>query len=643
MTGTGTRDSSDGMLHRRLRQGVLVALAATLVLAASASAAALPSWSSPTSVSAGLDGVSCPSYGLCVAVAGTTAEVNTAPSSSASSWHAVGTGVASGHDLLSVSCAPGTTSCVAVGDSGAITATASAQNLSTWTPASSSDAHNLTSVSCPSTSFCLAVDASGGAIYSTNGGANWTLEAGIDGSNDLVGVSCASATLCVAVDTSGNILVSTTPSSGGAWSTAYTDGSALSGVSCSASATCVAVNSSGYAVASAPASSTSTWSATRISSHGLTAVSCTTGAFCVAGDSNGDIYESDDPASTSPTWSGATPDGTGLTAVSCVSDGLCAAVDGTNALTGTLPAPTATTGAASAISQTTATLSATVTPNDATITSCSFNYGTTTAYGASVPCSAAPSATGGAQTVTAQLSGLTASTTYDFQIVATSDDGTSSGANASFATTAPLRPSVSVSGTPAVGDKLTCNVGVSVPAGLSVTYKWVRDTTTIAGATAAIYVVALADQSHHLYCNVMISGDGGTAGASSSYLAVPAETLGTINETTAAKTSVAAGDVTTTITCSPQALSQCAISLRLTTLSGHHTVSIGSKTARLAIGASVKETVSLNATGRQLLTKKHHLKATLTVTGTIVGVISGTIKKQSITLTQGHHARRHAA
>jgi hypothetical protein len=372
-------------------------------------------------------------------------------------------------------------------------------------------------------------------------------------------------------------------------------------------------------------------------------VSCTTGAFCVAGDSHGDIYQSDNPASTPPAWSGATPDGTGLTAVSCVSDGLCAAVDGAAALTGTLPAPAVTTGAASAISQTTATLSATVTPNDATITSCTFSYGTSTAYGTSVPCSSAPSATGGAQTVTAQVSGLTASTAYDFEIVATSSDGSSSGANATFTTAAPIRPSVSISGTPAVGDKLTCGVGASVPAGLTLTYKWVRDTTTIAGATAATYIVALADESHHLYCNVMVSGDGGTAGSSSGYVSVPAETLGTIDETTVAKASANSGVVTTTITCSPQALAQCTISLRLTAGPGRHGVSIGSKTERLAIGASLKVMLSLNATGRRLLASKHRVKATLTVSGTIVGVVSGTIREQSITLTEGHHARRHAA
>jgi hypothetical protein len=630
------------MLPRRLRRAAacaiaLIALIALLALAASASAAAAPSWSTPTSVAAsGLDGVSCPSFGLCVAVAGTNADVTTTPSTNAG-WHQVGTGAP--HTLLAVSCVPGTTDCAAVGDTGAIVTTTAPG--SGWATASSSDTHNLTGVSCASTSFCVAVDSSGGAVYGSIGG-GWTSLGTIDSGNDLTGVSCASSALCVAVDTTGNILVSATPSTAGAWTPVDSDGVGLTGVSCSAGATCVAVDSSGYAIASSPASSTSTWSATRVSSHGLTAVSCTTGAFCIAADSHGDIYESDAPASTSPAWSGATPDGTGLTAVSCVSDGLCAAVDGADALTATLPAPTVTTGAASAIAQTTATLSATVAPNDATITSCSFSYGTSSAYGASVPCSSAPSATGGAQTVTAQVSGLTASTTYDFEIVATSSDGTTSGANATFTTAAPLRPSVSVSGTPAVGDKLTCNVGVNVPAGLTVTYKWVRDTTPIAGATAATYVVALADESQHLYCNVMISGDGGTAGASSAYLSVPAETLGTVFETSVAKTSVSGGNVSTTVTCSPQALSQCEIALRLTVTSAHHTTSIGSKSVRIAIGAAVKVTVSLNASGRRLLASRQHMKATLTISGTIVGVVSGTIKKQSVTLAEGHQARRHA-
>jgi hypothetical protein len=184
---------------------------------------------------------------------------------------------------------------------------------------------------------------------------------------------------------------------------------------------------------------------------------------------------------------------------------------------------------------------------------------------------------------------------------------------------------------------LTCNLGVTVPAGLTVTYKWVGNTTTIAGATAATYVVALADETHHLYCNATISGDGGSAGASSGYVAVPAETLGTISETSVGKPSFAGHAVSTTITCSPQAASACTVALHLTTGTKHKTT-IGSTSTRIAAGAKVKVTLSLNAAGRRMLAAHHKLKTTLTVTGTIVGVISGTIKTQTVTFTTLRHA-----
>src|ERR1019366_7593484 len=57
----------------------------------------------------------------------------------------------------------------------------------------------------------------------------------------------------------------------------------------------------------------------------------------------------------------------------------------------TLPnAPTVETKPASATTQTTATLNATVNPNGGNVTTCEFEYGTTTAYGSTVPCAALP-------------------------------------------------------------------------------------------------------------------------------------------------------------------------------------------------------------------------------------------------------------
>jgi hypothetical protein len=127
---------------------------------------------------------------------------------------------------------------------------------------------------------------------------------------------------------------------------------------------------------------------------------------------------------------------------------------------------------------------------------------------------------------------------------------------------------------------------------------------------------------------------------------VPAETLGNVFETTVGKPTIAGGTVTTKITCSPQAFKQCTIKLTLTTsvatAKGHHAVTIGSKTESLAIGASVSMSVSLNSSGKRLLAEHHHLKAKLTASGTIVGVIGGTIKKAAVTLKASANTHRDA-
>src|SRR5439155_26712220 len=53
-------------------------------------------------------------------------------------------------------------------------------------------------------------------------------------------------------------------------------------------------------------------------------------------------------------------------------------------------APTVLTAAASSITQPAATLNAPVNPNEGAVGECKFEYGTTTSYGSSAPCSALP-------------------------------------------------------------------------------------------------------------------------------------------------------------------------------------------------------------------------------------------------------------
>jgi hypothetical protein len=634
---------------------VLAFMLALLALAAGAASAAAPlSWTAPVSSAVTAPtSVSCPAFGLCVAVGSESASIDSTPGTGGS-WSAVGTG--STHALASVSC-PSTALCVAVGGAGDVVVSGNPTGGS-WgalNPATGSDTENLASVSCPSTTFCLAVDKDGGAIYSTVAGlATWTSMT-IDSGVALNGVSCPTSSFCAAVDANGNILTSSTPTSAASWHIVWRDYYTLVAISCAANGTCVAIDNGGHAIASPNASAAEpSWTVTAIdgvSSPTPTSVSCTPEAFCLVGDSQGYALESDNPAASQPTWSSAQPDAGGdLSGVSCTDAGLCAAVDQAgHALTATLPAPIVATAAAGAIAQTTATLNATVNPDDTVLTSCYFNYGTTTAYGSTAPCASLPSPTGGAQTVTAQISGLTASTAYYFQVVAGSAAGSATGAGASLTTLAPLRPGPSLSGTAALGDTLTCQIAVAVPAGLTVTYAWIRDATVIRGATSATYLVTSADETHHLYCMATISGDGGSVTGSSGYLAVPSETIGMLTETSVSKALVAAHSVSTTVVCSPEAVPRCTIKMLLTATERaadgrDKVVTVGSKTAEIADGATAKVTVGLNAEGRGLLAHKHQLRTALSVSGNVVGVISGKLLTNTVTFTTktSNAARRSA-
>jgi hypothetical protein len=104
-------------------------------------------------------------------------------------------------------------------------------------------------------------------------------------------------------------------------------------------------------------------------------------------------------------------------------------------------APGVTTERASSITENTATLNATVDPNEANVTECKFEYGTTPAYGTSVSCSSLPGSGENEVGVSAAIAGLSESTTYHYRVVATNEVGTSYGTDRRF-TTLPDLPSV---------------------------------------------------------------------------------------------------------------------------------------------------------------------------------------------------------
>ncbi|MGH9121539.1 MAG: hypothetical protein ACRDYC_06285, partial [Acidimicrobiales bacterium] len=72
---------------------------------------------------------------------------------------------------------------------------------------SGTNASGLTSVSCPTTTFCRAVDTRG-RVFGYDG-SSWSAGSTIDAGHVLTSVSCPTTTYCVAVDRDGRALVST--------------------------------------------------------------------------------------------------------------------------------------------------------------------------------------------------------------------------------------------------------------------------------------------------------------------------------------------------------------------------------------------------------------------------------------------------
>ena len=90
-------------------------------------------------------------------------------------------------------------------------------------------------------------------------------------------------------------------------------------------------------------------------------------------------------------------------------------------------APTVAGEPASAVTQTTATLNATVNPNGGEVSDCKLEYGTSSSYGSSAPCTPQPGSGTTPVPVSAAITTLTPNTTYHFRVTATNATGTTTG------------------------------------------------------------------------------------------------------------------------------------------------------------------------------------------------------------------------
>jgi len=187
-----------------------------------------------------------------------------------------------------------------------------------WSSPALIDESVLNSVSCVSSTFCMAVDDFGRALIYN--GTAWSSPMSIgDGTAIVSSVSCVSTTFCMAVDHNGYAL----SYNGATWSSpTLIDPTSLTSVSCVSSTFCMAVDVDGYVENFDGV----TWSTALNIDTGLTSVSCVSTTFCMAVDSGGDVLTYSGTA-----WSLPGPalvaDESSINSVSCVSSTFCMAVD----------------------------------------------------------------------------------------------------------------------------------------------------------------------------------------------------------------------------------------------------------------------------------------------------------------------------
>jgi hypothetical protein len=285
-----------------------------------------------------LNGVSCPTDSLCVAVGALdTIATSTSPTGGRAAWQVAyptapvepGTNCSEGEGGPAVSCGnylagafqdvscASESLCVAVGFEGSAvvsrdpTGGASAWHLANVNKGGGAATH-FNSVSCPSTTLCVAaaVDRHGatpweGRILTTTDplAGEWQTTQ-LSGSLELTGISCSGPTLCVAVARGGKIVTSTNPTGGAsAWQVIGAPSGAgdLEGIDC-ITGLCAAGNATGNILTS-PDPTRTPWSEAKAGIAALvTGVSCPTASACLGVDNNGSVFTSTDPTGGSAAW-----------------------------------------------------------------------------------------------------------------------------------------------------------------------------------------------------------------------------------------------------------------------------------------------------------------------------------------------------
>lgn len=284
-------------------------------------------WTPQTVDPAGAGALNCSSDGLCLEESASQAYAIHAGFSSVSApagfdWVTADVS----NPQYAASCVAGTTACATVDDLGnvAITQDGSKGASAVWTVTPAA-AEPLYAVSCPTRTECVAGDAGGDILVSSNPFDTTPIwrSTNVDGSHAIVDVSCSSASACTAVDDGGNAVTNTNVGTS-AWTVAPADSAssvAVNSVSCPVGEPfCVGVDDQGGVTGFGMFPHTSA-----DPTHSLQAVSCAGANLCVAGDDAGNLATTTSPQS--GVWTVSPLSTFSLDAISCSSPQMCVAGD----------------------------------------------------------------------------------------------------------------------------------------------------------------------------------------------------------------------------------------------------------------------------------------------------------------------------
>jgi len=177
-----------------------------------------------------------------------------------------------------------------------------------WTSGTALTSANggVNAVSCPTSTFCVAVDRSG-AVSRFNG-STWSTPQTIDATTSLTAVSCPTATFCVATDALGNYVMMNGETWGQPTSFAGLNSPVMQSVSCASSSFCLAVGETANFSPIDYYFYNGVWSADTVvfspsDTSPFNSVSCTSTLVCLATDLGGGVMTFTFSASPTPTLS----------------------------------------------------------------------------------------------------------------------------------------------------------------------------------------------------------------------------------------------------------------------------------------------------------------------------------------------------